>query len=303
MASAIGERPEAASENLDAALDRLHDAIQFEIDATNDLDAVQHEGISQNPELERAESALKDRERDLASIESKLERYEDPSDASSDERTFGIDVLERHFADAERKLAEITHTLESRAKRDVLMRLLGRTCELARNTISEDVCSQTNAYIDVLMPDNRIRLQSIDRSLVLYGQEGGSVGETLSVAYAFLATLFKGGDHQLPFVVDSPANPIDLRVRTRVAELIPHLGRQFIAFTISSEREGFLQPLENVAKDDIQYVTLFRAGSSELESKLVDVDNVVRTRDGVLVYDARFFRNFHLDQEAAADAI
>ena len=72
------------------------------------------------------------------------------------------------------------------------------------------------------MPDNRIRVQSIERCLVLEGQEGGSVGETLSVAYAFLATLFEGSDHQLPFVVDSPANPIDLRVRAKVAELIPH---------------------------------------------------------------------------------
>ena len=67
------------------------------------------------------------------------------------------------------------------------------------------------------------------------------------MGYAFLATLFNRTEHQLPFVVDSPANPIDLRVRARVAELIPRLSNQFIAFTISSERQGFLPGLEQAA--------------------------------------------------------
>ena len=303
VGSAIGKNLETAAGRLQESVLRLEDGIKCEIDTANELDDVQRDGIARSPELESARDDVEALERRVNSLEDKLEQYDDPTDTAGDDQVFGIGVLERRYSDAERKLAEITHTLTLRAKRDVLKKILTRARELARSSISEEVCNQTNERIAVLMPDNSIRVQSIARSLVLEDQEGGSVGETLSIGYAFLATLFEGGDHRLPFVVDSPANPIDLRVRAKVAELIPRLTPQFIAFTISSEREGFLKPLESVVGDGIQYITLFRSGSSTLEDRLSSVDKVTRTKDGVLVQDADFFWGFHLDQEAASDAI
>ena len=98
------------------------------------------------------------------------------------------------------------------------------------------MCQEANKRIEGLMPSNAIRIREITQSLVLQGQKAGSVGETLSIGYAFLATLFNRTEHQLPFIVDSPANPIDLEVRANVAELVPKLSHQFIAFTISSEK-------------------------------------------------------------------
>ncbi len=140
------------------------------------------------------------------------------------------------------------------------------------------------------MPDNAIRVEKIDRNLVLQDQDGGSVGETLSVAYAFLATLFNRADHQLPFIVDSPANPIDLRVRSKVAELIPRLTNQFIAFTISSERDGFLTPLEHATvKDGIQYLTLFRKGTDDLAKLASGEASVQESSDGICVTGAKIF--------------
>ena len=263
VGSAVGGDPAAAAGRLQDAVGRLAESVKAEMDALNTADDVEREGISRNPELEREKTELEALSGTLERLRERLDRYKDPSDSAGDDETFGIAVLERRHADAERKLAEITHTLELREKRNVLTRILARTRELARASISEEVCLRANERISNLMPDNGIRIQSIERCLVLDGQEGGSVGETLSVAYAFLATLFEGRDRKLPFVVDSPANPIDLRVKTKVAELIPHLGPQFIAFTISSERDGFLGPLESIAGSDIQYITLFRVDSSE----------------------------------------
>jgi hypothetical protein len=134
--------------------------------------------------------------------------------------------------------------------------------------------------------------------LVLTGQEGGSVGETLSVGYAFLATLFNRTEHQLPFIVDSPANPIDLRVRAKVAELIPRLANQFIAFTISSERQGFVGPLEQAAGAPLQYLTLFRKGAAALEAAAAEERGLKTSADGVCVSGREFFMRFHLDSEA-----
>ena len=304
VGSATGADPGSAARQLEDAVAKLTESIKAEMDAVTTLEDVRREGISRNPELEHETDAMDTLQAQVDDLQRQLERYDDPSDYRlADDQTLGLAVVERRYQDATRKLAEITDTLALRAKRDVLDEVFSRTRELARSSISEEICRQANERIAKLMPENDIRVQSIERCLVLEGQEGGSVGETLSVGYAFLATLFEGGDHKLPFVVDSPANPIDLKVRGRVAELIPHLSMQLVAFTISSEREGFLDSLEAIAGEEIQYMTLFRAGSSEAGSGTVSADRVHQTEDGVLVQDGEFFRTFHLDQETGADAI
>jgi len=153
------------------------------------------------------------------------------------------------------------------------------------------------------MPDNAIRVKQVDRCLQLMGQEGGSAGETLSVAYAFLATLFNRVEHQLPFVVDSPANPIDLRVRAKVAALIPMLAHQFVAFTISSERQGFTQALESAVTEPIQFLTLFRKGPADLEEHAHSQPEITETLDGLLVQGKEFFSTFHLEEEDNENAV
>ena len=52
--------------------------------------------------------------------------------------------------------------------------------------------------------------------------------------------------------------------------MVPQLCSQFIAFTISTEREAFLEPLEAAAEGDVKYLTAFRKtdGNAELMKDL-----------------------------------
>lgn len=147
------------------------------------------------------------------------------------------------------------------------------------------------------MPNNDIVIEGIDRCLVLREQEGGSVGETLSVAYGFLATLFDRADHRLPFVVDSPAGPIDLAIRPKIGALIPKLTNQFIAFTISSERAQFIPDLKAASAEPVQFLTVFRKGDTTLESLARATGRSVETNDGCVVADEKFFSQFQLEKE------
>jgi DNA sulfur modification protein DndD len=147
------------------------------------------------------------------------------------------------------------------------------------------------------MPDNRIRIERIDKCLVLEGQAGGSVGEQLSIAYAFLSTLFNRSDQQLPFVVDSPAGAIDLATRRRISKLVPNLSRQFIAFTISAERQDFVPNLKVATNGSMQCLTLFRKGPIELEATARATCAHQESIDGILVEQEAFFNTFHLDEE------
>lgn len=100
--------------------------------------------------------------------------------------------------------------------------------------------------------------------------------------------------------MDSPAGPIDLAVRPKIGELIPNLTGQFIAFTISSERERFIAPLKRASNTDVQFVTLFRRGSAELEEIAHAKGAVIETDDGMNVSGEDFFNEFQLEEEEAA---
>lgn len=297
---AIGDNWGAGEEDLNARMTALTNVVQEERDARNDLDSLRLEAEQSDPAVKSARDDIENLKAQIVDIDDELEKFESKDQTQNDARTFGIEILQRRIDDAERKLAEITHTLTEKAKRDALISIINCAHEKARLGITTELCEQANDRIAMLMPHNNILIDRIERNLILKGQEGGSVGETLSIAYAFLATLFHRSDHQLPFIVDSPAGPIDLAVRPKIGELIPNLTGQFIAFTISSERARFIAPLKRAANTEIQFVTLFRKGSEELEQVAHEKGSVLETSDGLNVAGEDFFNDFQLEEEEAA---
>lgn len=303
VATSVGPDSSVHEKDLDAKIESLLLAIRKEDECRTASNSLESEAVAADPRLQEPKAEIKRLEDEVNTLDAERQRYDSMDESAGDERTFGIRVLERRLEDAERKLAEIANTIGLRKQRDVLVRIMEVALEKARLGIGQEICEEANRRISEVMPDNAIRIQHVDRCLVLEGQEGGSAGETLSVAYAFLATLFNRVEHQLPFIVDSPANPIDLRVRTKVAELIPKLTRQFVAFTISSERQAFIAPMEEALGKPIQFLTLFRRGPADLERSAQAQGSVESTKDGLLVAGKEFFCGFHLDEEESGNAI
>ena len=284
-----------------AVLDRLSTQLVVELRRVGEhrttLAEIEEEAAAGDPRLEAVHDEIEELRKREQQLNARRKKFHDPTETAGDNETTGIAVLRRRRAVAERKLAEITNTIEIRDKRDVVTALLERARSTARETLGAMICSEANDRVRRLMPNNRIRIKEVNRFLSLDGQEAGSTGENLGVAYAFLASLFSRSEFTLPVVVDSPANPIDLEVRAQVGRLIPNLSKQFVAFTISSERRGFLEALEDVANHKIQYVTLFRKGEEGLEGRARMEQHVRETTDGMLVEGRRFFRKFQLDEE------
>ena len=284
----------------------LSETVQERQNARNELHTLQHEAEQANPGVRNAAETIRRLEIEQGTVKTALEKFEG-QDRSIDlsrigtvscESVYSITAVGKVVDLLEKQLEEVTDTLKLRDKRDVLMAIVSKAHETARLNIASDVRDQANVRIAELLPHNDIRIDVIDRCLILRGQSGGSVGETLSVGYAFLSTLFNRADqHQLPFIVDSPANPIDYEIRPRIAEVLPNLTGQFIAFMISSERERFLPTLKRAAGGEIQYVTLFRKGARHLEEKALTFPSSVETADGFHVVDEVFFEDFQLDDE------
>ena len=297
MKDFVGDSPDERAKELDERMASLSSIVEDERSARNDLDELKLEAEQSDPALKRARDDIENLRQQLEKIDEVLEKFESKDQTQADERTFGIQILEERIERAEKNLAEIAKTLIEKAKRDTLTTIIKNAHKKARHGITAELCEQANNRIVELMPQNGILIDRIECNLILKGQEGGSVGETLSIAYAFLATLFHRSEHQLPFVVDSPAGPIDLAVRPRIGELIPNLSGQFIAFTISSERAGFIEPLKRASNARIQFVTLFRKGSEDLAQAAYKKGSVVETVDGLNVEGEDFFSEFQLEEE------
>jgi len=306
IADAVGDSREAPAAELAGRIGQLSALVDQLSGAKNEQDALHQAAERSDPEVKKAKEEIEALQRRLSDLHhaqarfiNKDEKFDPDRIRTTDpDRLFSIDNVREGVERCEKDLAEATNTLTLRQKRDVLRDIIGTAHRKAREALASEIRDEANNKIAELMPYNDIRIAEIDNCLVLEGQSGGSVGETLSVGYAFLSTLFNRSEHhELPFVVDSPANPIDLDIRSKIGELVPFLTGQFIGFVISTERDGFLPSLKKATSDKINYMTLFRKGATPHETKARRYPSCTTTDDGYLVTSEKFFNEFQLDSE------
>ena len=135
-----------------------------------------------------------------------------------------------------------------------------------RNTLDslkEYMVRETNRKLVDLIDSDQVVIRKIDGYLVLDGKDGASEGQTLAVAYAYIGTLFEHSRFEFPFIVDSPAAPMDLSVRREVAEVLPKLFGQTVIFVTSGEKKGFAEIF--FKRDDVQYLTIKGRKNEPLE--------------------------------------
>jgi DNA sulfur modification protein DndD len=279
---------------------KLEDAERTEILCRTEVGAINAEAVQMDPTLETRARENEVMAEKIGKLKSSLEQFENPVDYGMDdiETSFGIEVLERGLKRAKREYARIADTVELRQRCDIFQEIVTTARAEALRRVSLEVCRDANARIRDLMPNNSIEIDRVDSCLRLKaGKSGGSAGETLEVAYAFLSTLFNRANYELPFVVDSPAGPLDHPKRAAAARLIPRISGQFIAFVISTERDGFIDNLKLPCAEDIQYLTLFRKGDRQLEKAAAAERTVTEFSDGLLVSGKKFFEKFQLDKE------
>ena len=304
---AVGNRPSQAAMDLDRSMEKLAELSKAKTAADNQLVFLRHQAEHNNPVVARAGKEIKGIQERLGELERELAPLQDespnlPVDKLKQlrpEQVGSIPTANKCVELYEDQAAERAHTLKQKLKRDVLVRILEQAHERAKRMIADEIRQETNRRIAELMPDNAVRVDKVEGALILRGQTGGSAGENLSVGYAFLATLFnRSNRHELPFVVDSPVAPIDGAIRPTIGKLLPRLTGQIIAFTISTEREGFLKPLEREMRGEVHYLTLFRRGIAHMEEQVSQIPEMTTaTQDGYLVRGRGFFNDFQVESD------
>ena len=210
---------------------------------------------------------------------------------------FGIAAVEKQVEMARAEIAKISNTLNLKNKIDLIEKITKEAQEIARNGLKQVLIDNCNLRLKTILKGDPIFIDKIEKSLVLKGRSSGSVGQNLAIGYTFLAEALHRGSHVFPLIVDSPAGPLDGLVRPQIASMVPQLCNQFIAFTISTEREAFLEPLEAAANGDIRYLTAFRKteGNSELMRNLPQ--STVDNRSSNVVEGRDYFVQFAKEEE------
>lgn len=256
--------------------------------------------------IEQGDEELKKWQEDLLKKGGELEKLKgllleinrDPVE-EDDENTHCLKALRKILREAERKISEITGTLELREKTEKLQAITNIALKKSREYIRQELTGECNERLKTILYRSPLQVESIGQSIKLKNQEGASVGQTLSVGYTFLTSLLHRGKHQFPLVVDSPANPLSIDVRREIGKLVPALCEQFVGFTISSERAGFVEALESQCAGGVEYLTLFRKGegTAGLLNGLDGFDHV-QNDTCVLVRGKEYFCGFDVEEEA-----
>ncbi|MDR2720508.1 MAG: hypothetical protein LBC03_06885 [Nitrososphaerota archaeon] len=172
-----------------------------------------------------------------------------------------INLCTKRIDELRNRIATATNTITFVKKAGVLKEILREINRLALIRLKENILTKTNQRIAELLDRNDIDIAKIDTYLHLSDRENVSEGQKLSIAYAFLSTLFSEAPHSLPFIVDTPAAPLDLGVRREVSKILPELFEQLVVFITSGERNGFADRFYS-GKDECLFLTVSKDGSN-----------------------------------------
>ena len=293
----VGSSLDKKSGDLKSQLGCLEAKMDEERRLDSNVKALSLEVMKSNPVARDVINQVEKLNIEIDRIEQELKKFGNSNVGGDVKHICGIEVLKEMKRVEEISIGKMTKTLKERDKRDTLDGILRTAHVKARDAILSEIQISSNELITELMPNNDILIKEVRENLILEGRDGGSVGETLAVAYSFLGTMFNGSDYKLPFVVDSPAGSIDLEIRPKIAKFIPVLTSQFIAFMISSERQKFVEPLKEASLKQVQFITLFNRNVENMKVLAYKFGNFEETIDGLNVSGEEFFELFQVEEK------
>lgn len=189
------------------------------------------------------------------SIESK-----DDIDSSLNENN-NLYCAKKESTRLENEIAKATRTNEALKKKKIVENVLEKIRTESTLRLKTDIIAKTNAKLKNVIKDDVIEIEAIDKFIHLKGKTGASEGQTLSIAYCFLGTMFEDAELEFPFIIDSPCGKMDFAKRRAIAEILPKMFNQMISFVMSAEVEQFADRFYTL--DDTQFITIIAKGNQE----------------------------------------
>ena len=186
------------------------------------------------PQVEQLQSEIEVLIGQISSAQTQLKIIEskDEDDETLTEEN-NLHKARRADAEYEVKIASTTKTNAALRKKNVVQDLVNEIKTQATAALKEEIIKKANDKISRVIKDDYIEIESIDGYIKLKDREGASDGQTLSIGYCFLGTLFEEAELEFPFVIDSPTGKMDFDKRQAVADIIPVVFNQMMGVSQS----------------------------------------------------------------------
>ena len=214
------------------------------------------------PQVEQLQNEIEVLIGQISSAQTQL-RIIESKDEDDETLTEENNLHKARCADAEYevKIASTTKTNAALRKKNVVQDLVNKIKTQATAALKAEIIQKANDKISRVIKDDFIEIESIDGYIKLKDREGASDGQTLSIGYCFLGTLFEEAELEFPFVIDSPTGKMDFDKRQAVADIIPVVFNQMIAFVQSAEVKCFADRFYK--NTDTQYLTIVASKDTE----------------------------------------
>ena len=230
---------------------------RFNNNAEKLLKAGGEEAYKLNDRILELEKAIAVAKSQLDTIESK--------DESNDELTENNNIhkAQNIYSDYEQKIAAATRTSIALSRKEAVETILFNIKLNATKELKKEIVRKTNEKLKEVIKDDDIEIENIDKYIKLKNRDGASEGQTLGIAYCFLGTLFEDAELEFPFVIDSPTGKMDFDKRQAVADIIPDVFNQMIAFIQPAEIEHFANRFYD--KPNTQFITIIASTQGGVE--------------------------------------
>ena len=286
---------DALKEDLDGLDDLLNERDRIEGRMRHIQNQLKERGDEKLKELEKEQTTLENENEKLKDL---IKRFENDTETNP-LKTKNLSLIDEEITKIDEEIKTISGKVDLKNKIDLVKEILSQVKLISKEELKVKILEKFQERVQKTLEHNPISVESIDGAITLENQQSGaSVGQTLSIAYCYLTTLLQWGTHSFPLVVDSPAGPLDLSVRRQVSKIIPKLTDQFIAFTISSERDGFVDEIKAISANSIRSLTVLR--KSDYSNKQVEEhkpDITFESVDGYVISDENFFNVIDTGEE------
>lgn len=230
---------------------------RFNNNAEKLLKAGGEEAFKLNERILELGNAIAVAKSQLDTIESKDESNEELNENNN------IHKAQIVFIDYEQKIAAATRTSIALNRKEVVEALLLDIRSKATTELKKEIVNKTNEKLKEVIKDDDIEIEDINKYIKLKNRDGASEGQTLGIAYCFLGTLFEDAELEFPFIIDSPIGKMDFDKRQAVADIIPDVFNQMIAFVQSAEVEHFANRFYD--KPNTQFITIIASTQGGVE--------------------------------------
>jgi len=290
------------SKHLSEEFTKLEDSISAqtlaETDLTTFLDDIKKNASAEDTQIitNYGDASTKKTNIDLAIKTLKKDYTPDQTQRLRPADCFSYEAAENVIEELTIELGKMSTRRDISAAYEVIRDVINISKENSLREIKSLIKNSTNEKIKETLPaGSPLEVIELDKYLKLGWQDKVQTeargAQNIIIAYSFARSVLEEADIEFPLIVDHPVANVDEKNRRTLGSKLGLMMHQFIGFLIDTERQGFLEGVQETG--EVRYISLFsniegnKTFIDQIES--LPADEYTKSENGYISYNKDFF--------------